>query len=202
VKRAADFKAPVVVQPLDLPAPLIGVNNNQPFTLAPDKADGTLTVEVKANTPPGTYNLVLRSQAQVPFNKDPKAAQKQPINVVLPSTPLTITVLPKAVASVAASSPSPAIKAGAQAEVLVKVSRQFDYAGDFKVQLVVPSGATGLSADEVVIPAGQNEVKLIVKVAPDAAPGPRADLIVRTTAVLKGNVPITQETKLTLNVVK
>lgn len=83
----------------------------------------------------------------------------------------------------------------------VKVTRQFDYAGEFKVQLILPANANGLSPAEAVIPAGQNETKLQIKISPDAATGPRADLIVRATGVLS-NVLIAQETKITLNVAK
>lgn len=194
-------KFPVVIQPMDLPAPLIGVNNNQPLTIAQDKHDGTLAIEVKANTPPGAYNLVLRSQAQVPFNKDPTAQQKPPINVSLPVQPIAITVLPKSVASINASVANPAVKQGTQAEINVKVTRQFDYVGELKVQLVLPANVAGLSSTDLVIPAGQNEGKLLVKIAADAAPGPRADLIIRATGVLS-NVPISSEAKITLNVTK
>ena len=53
-----------------------------------------------------------------------------------------------------------------------------------------------------VIPAGQNEAKLLIRVAGDAAPGNRPDLVVRATAVVAANVTTTQETKFAVNVVK
>jgi hypothetical protein len=59
-----------------------------------------------------------------------------------------------------------------------------------------------VSADELTIAAGQSEGKLIVKIAGDAAPGNRPDLIVRATAMQNGNVPTPHETKLSVNVVK
>jgi hypothetical protein len=122
--------------------------------------------------------------------------------VVLPSTPVTLTVLPKIVATVTAAAPNPNIKAGTMGEVVVKVARMFDYAGDFKVQLVLPPNVQGVSAADVTIPAGADEVKLLLKAAADAAPGPRPDLVVRATAMVNGNVPTVQETKVTVNVVK
>src|SRR5262249_14840626 len=150
-------------------------------------------VQVNAQAQPGTYTFVLRGVAQIPYNKDPKAAQKPPVNVVQPSTAVTITVLPKVVATVAATVANPNLKAGAQAEVVVKVTRQFDYAGEFKVQLVLPPNLKGLAAADVVIPAGKDEAKLVFKVTADAVPGPRNDLIVRATAMVNGKVPTVQE---------
>ena len=101
---------------------------------------------------------------------------------------MTVTVLPKTVAALSAAAATPNVKAGALVEVAVKVQRQHDYAGAFKVQVIVPPTVKGLSAAEATIPAGANEVKVRLQVAADAAPGPRNDLVVRATAVLAGNV--------------
>jgi hypothetical protein len=196
-----DFKVPLQVTIAD-PVPNLLVNNNQPINMAPANDTATLPVVVNPNVPPGTYNLVLRGFAQFPYNKDPKSPQKQPTPVVLPSTPVTLTVLPKVVATVTATAPNPNIKAGAQVEVVVKVARMFDYAGEFKVQLVLPPNLKGISAADVTIAAGADEAKLVVQAAADAAPGPRPDLVVRATAMVNGNVATVQEAKVTVNVVK
>jgi hypothetical protein len=196
-----DFKTPMQLIPLDVP-PNLNFNNNQQATIAPDKSDAALPVAINANVPPGTYNLVLRGQAQIPYNKDPKAMQKPNVNVVLPCAAVAVTVLPKSVGTVAVTVPNPNVKAGEQVEVTVKITRLFDFAGEFKVELVLPQNVQGVSADPVTLPAGQNEAKLVLKAAADAAPGPRADLIVRASATLNGNVPTTQEAKFTVTVVK
>jgi hypothetical protein len=197
-----DLKQPLNATVMD-PVPNVLVNNNQPLALAAGKDEGTFPVQVNANAAPGTYTLVLRATAQVPYAKDPMAKQKPPVNVVQPSVPFTITVLPKTVATVAASVPSPNLKAGAQAEVLVKLTRQHDYAGQFTVRLVLPPNLKGVAADDVVIPAGQDAGKLVLKVAADAAPGARNDLVVRATAMLNGNVATVQDSnKFNVNVVK
>ena len=196
-----DFKAPLQVTYAD-PIPSLVVNNNQPITVPPDKNEAKVDVNVNAGMPPGTYNLELRGSAQIPFNKDPMAKQKPNVNVLLPAAPTIITVLPKQVATLSLANAAVTGKPGAQSEVVVKVARQQDYAGEFKVQLVLPANIKGVSADEVTIPAGQNEGKLIVKIAADAAPGNRPDLIVRATAMQNGNVPTPHETKLSVNVVK
>jgi hypothetical protein len=198
----ADAKVAVALRALDLLPTVIAVNNNQPFNLAPDKGEGTLTVDVKTNTAPGTYNLVLAGVAQVPFNKDPMAKQKQPINVVLPSTPIAVTVVPRSLASITLTPANPMLKAGTETELVVKVSRQNGYAGEYKVQLILPETAKGLSAEDVVIAAGANETKLVLQADEDAEPGARANVLVRLTGLYNGTVPITQESKLTVNVVK
>ena len=89
-----------------------------------------------------------------------------------------------------------------QAEVVVKVNRQNGYAGDFsKVQLVIPAAVKGIRADETTLASGK-EVKLVIKAAADAAVGPRADLLLRATALFDGKVPIVHETKLSVTVAK
>ena len=84
----------------------------------------------------------------------------------------------------------------------MKVSRLHEFKGDFKVQLVLPANMKGLSAAEVTIPGGKNEAKLILKAPADAAPGNRQNLIVRAVATLEGNIPLTHEAKISVNVVK
>jgi hypothetical protein len=196
-----DFKQPLALTLME-PVPNLVINNNQPLTLNPGKDDGVLPVVVNANVQPGVYNLVLRCQTQIPYNKDPKNAQKPPTNIVLPSTAVALTVLPKQVGTLALANPNPSVKAGASTEVVVKVTRMYEFAGEFKVQLVLPPNAQGISADPVTIAAGQDEAKLVLKAAADAAAGPRADLIVRAVAMFNGNAPTTQEVKFAANVVK
>jgi hypothetical protein len=195
-----EVKGPMQVLAIDLP-PNLTINNNQPVTIAPDKAEATLVVDAKAAAVPGTYNLVLRSQTQFPYNKDPKAPQKPPVNVVQPATPVTLTVLPKNLATVAVTVPNANVKAGGEIEVVAKLARLHEYAGEFKVELVLPPNLQGVSAEAVTIPAGKDEAKLILKAVADAAPGARNDLVVRATAAISG-VTTTQEAKFNVNVVK
>ena len=205
VRLWPDNKAPLTLQAqiADLPPNnTLTFQNNQPVTIAADKTEGTLAVEAKSNCPPGTYNVVFHTQAQVPFNKDPMAKQKPATLVVLPSTPLKITVLPKSVGSLSLATPNPSVKVGMETEIVVKITRQFDYAGEFKVQVVVPAAAKGLATSEATISAGKDEVKLVLKAAPDTAIGAKPDLIARATAVLAPNVTATQDVKFSVNVVK
>jgi hypothetical protein len=67
---------------------------------------------------------------------------------------------------------------------------------------MLPANIQGLSAEEVTIPAGKNEAKLVIKVAANAQAGGRPNLTLKTTALYNGTVPLTQETKINVNVVK
>jgi hypothetical protein len=60
------------------------VASGEPFGLA--------KLTVAGNVPPGTYTVVLRGDAQVPYSRDPKAASRPNVRVADPSTPLTVTV--------------------------------------------------------------------------------------------------------------
>jgi hypothetical protein len=86
-----DFKAPVQVT-------VLGLSNNpqQPpaLTIAADKTEANVVVDVKANLPPGVYTIVFRGQAQFQYAKE-GSKQKQNVTVVLPSPPLTLTVVKK-----------------------------------------------------------------------------------------------------------
>jgi hypothetical protein len=138
----------------------------------------------------------------MPYNKDPMAKQKPNINIVQPTTPVALTVLPKQVATLSLPQPAVTAKVGAQIEVPVKVARLFNFAGEFKVQVTLPKDVKGLSADETTVPAGKDEATLVVHVAPDMAPANVADIVVRATAMQNGTVPTVHEAKLTVNVVK
>ena len=198
-----DLKGPVTVllTPAELP-PGLTVNNNQPIQIAPNAAEGKLAVSVAANVPPGTYNIVLRGSTQVTYAKSPKNPQKQPANIVQPSSCVAITVVPKSLAAVALSAPNVNAKMGGTTEVTVKTTRQFGFEGEFKVQLIVPPAIKGVSAADIVIPAGKAEAKLTLTVPAGAAPGNRAGLIVRVTAMYNGTTPIVHDVPLTVNVVK
>jgi hypothetical protein len=83
-----EFKAQVNLLPLALPGP-IRFNNAQ---IAPDKNEATLTFDINNGTPPGDYTIAVIGQAQVPYNKDAKSAQKMNSLVSQPSRPVTLSV--------------------------------------------------------------------------------------------------------------
>jgi hypothetical protein len=200
-----DLKGPVQITPIDrrddFPRGLV-FNGNNPITIAADKNEGTAVLDVQRSVPPGTYNVVLRGTAQVPFNKDPKAKEKPNINVIQPTTPIGLTVLPKEVAEISVENGNPTLKAGSQMDLVVRVTRKNDYTGPFLVQLILPPNTQGLMASEVAIPSGKNDAKLMLRSPAGSAPGTRANLIVRAVATLQGTFVITHETKINVNIVK
>jgi hypothetical protein len=85
-----DFKNSVKVLPLSFPGYFL-MNGAE---IAADKGELSVTVQVQPNAPRGEHALVVVGQAQVPFNKDPAAAQKANARVSQPSRPVTLVVLP------------------------------------------------------------------------------------------------------------
>jgi hypothetical protein len=78
---------------------LIGLNLPPGFSFATTNIVGNeavIKINVAANVPPGFYSVVLRGDAQVPFNRDPTATARPNVRVADPSTPLLVQVLPKA----------------------------------------------------------------------------------------------------------
>ena len=121
-----------------------------------------------------------------------------------PSVPITLTVVPTSLGSLQVSLPNPNLKPGATGEIVVKVTRLFAYAGEFKLKLILPMGVTGITAADSVIPAGKDEGKIVVKVAADAKPGTNLqNLVVQATAMFDAKTPIATEAKFNgINIVK
>lgn len=83
-----DFKGPIQVNGLNLPPGF----SLAASTVAVDQTTAKLKLAVAANVPAGTYSVVLRGDAQVPFSKDEKAATRPNVRVADPTTPLVVVV--------------------------------------------------------------------------------------------------------------
>lgn len=190
-----EFKANFQVLPVpgELPAGMAFAN----LTFAPGKDDVNAVVTVAANVAPGTYNVVFRGFATIS-----PTAKGKPVNTILVSTPVQVTVLPKQVATLSVDNANPTIKTGAEGPITVKVARLFDYDGVFKVDLVLPAGVKGISADPITIGGNVNEAKMMLKIAPGTPPASLQNLTIRATAVINGNVTLTHETKINVVVAK
>ena len=193
----SDFKSAVQVTALDLPK---GVTL-KPFTVPAGKDRAEAVFDVKTNVAAGSYTFVLRGQAQ---GAGGKKKGKQPVNLALvqPSAPIRITIVPKDVAKLTINPVIVKVKRGARAELTIKVKRLHNYAGEFKVRLILPRGTKGLSAAEATIPAGQDETRLVVTAARDAPTGARSGLKVEAVAVFDEMVPLTHSAKLNVSVAK
>jgi len=170
-----------------------------------DKPEAALNFDVKANAPPGTYCVTLKGTAQVPYAKPAPAGGTMPKGTNVPaeafSDPIEVTVIPTALAKVTVGNlPNNTLTAGTGGDVLVRVERQYDYAGEFRVRFDPPPGLTGVTAEPVTIPAGANEVKLLLKAAADAKPGAVNNATITVTAVYGGKHTITHEAKVNFTV--
>jgi hypothetical protein len=162
-------------------------------TIPPGVNETKLMVKVPPGTPPMNLpNLTVRAVAVVNGNVDLTHETKINVNIVLP----------KQVANLSVDNANQTIKVGAQAAVAVKVQRLFEYADAFKVELVLPPNVKGLMVDNTTIPRGANEAKLMLKVAPGTPPINLPNLTIRAIAVVNGNVNLTHETKINVNIVK
>ncbi|MFO0825839.1 MAG: hypothetical protein U0792_22420 [Gemmataceae bacterium] len=100
----------------------------------------------------------MKGTAQMPFTKDPMAKAKAGnVPVEEFAEPIFVNVIPTLAKVNVGNLPGNTVKIGMMAELLVKVDRQNDYAGEFKVKLTLPVGTTGVSVQEATIPAGRTK---------------------------------------------
>jgi hypothetical protein len=202
VKRlGGDVKGPILVTVLNFP-PNAPVNNQQPVNIAPGKNDGSVTLDLRSNIPPGTYSVLIRGQTQVQIARDPKATQKINATLTEVSAPLSVTIVPKQLARVSLATSNLSVKAGKDATLAVRINRQFDFTGPFTLQLVLPASAQGIHANKATIAAGKDEAKLVLQVDEDAPEGNYANVTVRATADFPNGGPISQEAKFSLKVTR
>jgi hypothetical protein len=88
VTRRGDFKDAVRLSAQNPPPGFEVAADEVPA----DKGEGVAKITVGADTPPGTYTLILRGDAQVPFSPDLKATEKPNVRVADPAPPLTVVV--------------------------------------------------------------------------------------------------------------
>jgi len=83
-----ELKEKITIIPLAFP----GGFNFGSIDIPAGLAEAALTIDVQHGARPGEYTLSVLGQAQVPYNKDPQAAQKPNTLVSMPSLPVTINV--------------------------------------------------------------------------------------------------------------
>ena len=216
-RLSPDTKAPVTVGsfipvqnvppiPFVLPAGSVTFNNNQVVTVPPDKSEGAGVIDVKANAKVGTYTLVLRGTTAVQINRNPAQPNaKVPVNFTQASDPILLTILPTALGQFTVAAPPP-LKTGSMIELVVNVNRLNNFVGEYKLKLIVPENLKDISADEVTLPAGQNQAKLLVKAGDNAPAGNFQNLPLQIVGIytpLVGEpVAIPHEVKVNLTVQK
>lgn len=173
-----------------------GGGNNPNMTIPKDKGDGNLTVDVRATAAPGVYSIHLQADTQISFLRDPSQKDKKSNAVVQAfAEPITVTVLPTSLGKFTATPPANnQLKAGTTAELTVKVERQADYAGEYAVKVTLPAEVKGVTVKNAVIPAGKDEVKILLAVAADVKDA-GVQLTVTATATVHGKFPISHDVK-------
>lgn len=97
------------------------------------------------------------------------AAQPRPVNFWTPSTPVKIRIVESPVA-VEGVSDAVAFKQGEKLEVPVRITRSYGFDGPVNLNWQAP-GISGVQLGNVQIPNGQNEGKLTITAAENAAVG-------------------------------
>lgn len=103
-------------------------------------------------------------------NQKQNEANPRAFNVFVPSNTLTIKVV-EFPAKVESMPETLAIKQGEKGEVVIKVSRQYEFTGALSVQSQLPSGVGGISIPGANIPENQPEVKYEITAQPNATVG-------------------------------
>jgi hypothetical protein len=164
--------------------------------VAPAK-DGQIRIPIPANTPPGRYSLVFRGSGKYALD-DPQTKKKRNTQFAAVSAPVVLTVF-SSPCELTVGSGSVAVKPGAEVVVSVTVKRLHGFAGPLALELVAPSGASGVSAANVTVPAGSGQAKLILKAAANAKPANDLAFLVRATARID-NATLREETKLAVTI--
>lgn len=136
-----------------------------------------------------------KSQAEKEVKDAENAAKPKNINHLPPSPGFVLVVKPAPAYLTAAVPSGGNLKRGESIDVKVTVNRMNDYAGPVTLTLPLPSGVSGLSAEPVVIPAGEKEGVLTITASQEATEGQIENLVIRGQADVAGpgefDVPIT-----------
>lgn len=119
-----------------------------------------------------------------------KAAAPQKLDYASPAPPVTITVVPAPAVLTAAVPDGGQVKRGATVEIKVTAKRQNGFEGPIRLELLLPPGAAGLTAEPVTIEAGQTEAVLKVTATGDAPEGDVKFPAIRATFGMPDGAPL------------
>ncbi|MCA9043270.1 MAG: pre-peptidase C-terminal domain-containing protein [Planctomycetaceae bacterium] len=106
-------------------------------------------------------------------NQKQNEANPRGFNVHVPSNPVTLRIADFPI-NVDALPEAVSVKQGEKAEVVVKVSRLYEFTGAVNVQTQLPGGVGGVSIQNVTIPDNQPEAKYELSAAANATVGEHA----------------------------
>lgn len=113
------------------------------------------------------------------------------LNVILPTTSVTIRILPSPVVT-SASGPLLPKPQASKFDVPITVTRKLSYNDAVNIELLPPNGVAGIMAAPLQIPAGQAAGNLVVELAADAPVGTHL-LTLRTTVTFNGQAVQTSD---------
>lgn len=180
ITRRNGMTEPIAVTAADLPPNV----PNAATTIPKTDSTGSLTLYVPRVVPTGLYSFTLRAAAPYPFSKDPAAKTKPNINLAEPSNPIELVVRP-APLNLSIKKSAGTIKPGGTLEIEAALTRQNGAQGIMTLTLTAAK-PLGLSADPVVVPAGESAAKLTLKAAKDAPVGPAASVFLSASIELRG----------------
>jgi hypothetical protein len=130
------------------------------------------------------------------------AKQKAQVNAVAVANPVDLLVLPKALGEFSATNNGVQVKVGQEGSLILKVKRLHEYKGPYKVETMIPMNLKGFTLEGAEIPANADTANVKVKVAPDAMPGARNDIVLKFKAMYLGKDEVSQELKVNINIAK
>ncbi len=196
------FVEPTVPQTNQQSSPYTGQTLNLQVPVPKEKGEAAVTLDLRPNCPPGKYSATIRGETQIPFQRDPKKPQKNPITSYAFTAPVEFMVVPNALARVNVQAPKPQLKPNESTEITVKVDRLLEFDGEFQLNVTFPKEGEKLFSAPAKIAAGQNETKVKITVHADAKPGQVQNVTVTATAVYDGKYPVVQEGKVNLTIAK
>ncbi len=164
----AEYKGSVTLSALALPAGM----TMQPINVTADKNIVQVNIDSKPAVLPGNYTIVLRGQTLDPKGKPP-AKPGITTNVIEAAPPIHVVIVPKQLAKLAVPN-NLKVTIGKETELVVRVARQFNFEGSFKLEVMLPPKTKGVNIEPVLLKEGQNEAKLIVRADEDARSRPVA----------------------------
>ena len=187
IRRAEGIAAPVVVASKSFAPNLPPAN----VTVPPNQTQGLLIRPIPGNVPPGLYAFNFNGTLTIPFSKDPNAAQKPNINVIVPSETLELDLRP-AVVTLALEPPGALeLKKGGTLQIKANLTRLNNYAGPVTIEPMPeatadPATIARTLTGSVVVPGDAAQGVLTLNAANDALEGPLPGLALRAVAEVDG----------------
>jgi|GEM_PF-1973100 len=186
-RRAEGIAAPIVVASESFAPNLPAAN----VTVPPDQTQGVLAQPIPSNVTPGLYSFAFNATLTIPFSKDPNAAQKPNINVIVPTETLELDLRPAVVTLALEPAGALELKRGGTLQIKANLTRQNNFAGPVTVEPMPdatadPAAVAQTLTGSVVIPGDASQGVLTLSAATEAPEGPLPGLALRAVAEVDG----------------